>query len=385
MPETYVETPSTSWWHLHSLIDEANAKAKPDTKMPHRHKNREWAGDMPKSPKVKTSGQRFEDTLQSPRAKQLREREGLSKAEFRKAVSGELKERGLKPSDVRSLSADDLDIVLSCAATKNANKKRLAAIETRGIESPEGIAIRDSEPLKRQLGEKTTAQLAVCVEEATSSGWRPRVNAARAFAKAVTSGEAVYKISPTSKKNFLNPASGIITLNPKDMPPCTIIHEALHARDFNTSDADGAYGKPSGFYGFTSRYFDAGDGLIEDMLDKDYARIVQKAAGAGVTVGQYVSSVARNHGLGKSYEDIAFLSDMHEAASKGANDIGYGHTGEDPNYWTSPRRNNRANEAAANYGGCAVTNMLEFAAMRFLFPNAAKSLDSLLEVMANGG
>lgn len=273
--------------------------------------------------------------------------------------------------------------VMSSSATKAANKVKAAAVATRDVSTAHGIAVRDSDVLKKQLGEKTTARLASAIDEAASSGFRPRVNAARVFASGTDSGMIRYAYSKKSDRNYFSPSRGIVVLKEGTDSIRTLVHEGVHAVDFKSAFEFGSYGLKTDASRFSSAVFTDGNGYIRSLLAEDYAEIRRLAEASGIDADEYVRRAADKAGLPDSYDGRAFLGDILDAASGGKAWIGYGHSRADSRYWAKSGGDTVGAEAVADYAGSAVGNVLEFMLIRRLFPNASASMDGLLEVMAD--
>ena len=90
---------------MRNLINEANARCKPGTKVLYRKPNREWAGDMPKSEKVSASGRKLDDFLRS-KTNQLKNA-GITKTTMRYAISKRIEQKGGTSADFKSLPAKE--------------------------------------------------------------------------------------------------------------------------------------------------------------------------------------------------------------------------------------------------------------------------------------
>lgn len=89
---------------MRSLINEANAKCKPGTKVLYRKPNREWAGDMPKSEKVSASGRSLNAFMNQKSVKDSLKKNGITQKEFRAGITSEMAKRGGTSKDFAALS-----------------------------------------------------------------------------------------------------------------------------------------------------------------------------------------------------------------------------------------------------------------------------------------
>ncbi|MBS6247897.1 MAG: hypothetical protein KH454_01465 [Eggerthella sp.] len=92
---------------MRNLINEANAKCKPGTKVLYRKPNREWAGDMPKSEKVSASGRSLKAFMDQKSVKDSLKKNGITQKELRAGITSEMAKRGGTSKDFSSLSAKD--------------------------------------------------------------------------------------------------------------------------------------------------------------------------------------------------------------------------------------------------------------------------------------
>lgn len=92
---------------MRNLINEANAKCKPGTKVLYRKPNREWAGDMPKSEKVSASGRSLKAFMDQKSVKDSLKKNGITQKEFRAGITSEMAKLGGTSKDFGSLSAKD--------------------------------------------------------------------------------------------------------------------------------------------------------------------------------------------------------------------------------------------------------------------------------------
>lgn len=271
---------------------------------------------------------------------------------------------------------------------RNEETRPLKAKASAGkITSTQGIAVRDSEHLQGVFGPNTTAAAARAVESAMVSGDSARSNAAAIFAASVEDGTSIYKRFRMKRPRFFfNPSDLMIHIPlSADAPVRTIVHEALHARDWqqaiNWTTPAGAALSTSGNQ-WNTTWFTNGSGYISALLADDLKAIEAVAAAQGMSADDYMLSVIRSRGINSSYSNIGFLSDMVDAASRGACNLGHGSHGR--TYWQQDGGRLVGAEALADYGGAAVANEVEYRLMREFFPSATATLDDLLEVMANG-
>ena len=170
----------------------------------------------------------------------------------------------------------------------------------------------------------------------------------------------------------------------QDTPAKTVVHETLHLADRQGTVKHGLDGSLTTLTTqYSSHQFTTGDGYIRTHLQEDWANIERAAASAGKSTEQYLREGMDERGLANDYEGRAFFSDFVDAASNGTVQLGWAHTFKDANYWTKRGGENVGTECLANYGGSALCNEIEYEAIRHYFPRATRTLDDLLEAMAN--
>ena len=92
---------------MRNLINEANAKCKPGTKVLYRKPNREWAGDMPKSEKVSASGRSLKAFMDQKSVKDSLKKNGITQKEFRAGITSEMAKLGGTSKDFAALSSKE--------------------------------------------------------------------------------------------------------------------------------------------------------------------------------------------------------------------------------------------------------------------------------------
>ena len=98
---------------MRGLIAEANGKAKPGTHVLTRRPNREWAGDMPKTARLGSTGMKLDQFIEANAAKI--ERSGASKSAVRAAMARDLRWSGVATRDFGTLSKQQADALLQYA------------------------------------------------------------------------------------------------------------------------------------------------------------------------------------------------------------------------------------------------------------------------------
>lgn len=276
----------------------------------------------------------------------------------------------------------------SSSRARNEETKPLKTKASAGeIATSQGIAVRDSAHLQNVFGSGTTSAAARAVESAMTSGDAARSNAAAVFAASVEDGTSIFKRFRMAKPRYFFSPSDLTIHVPisADAPVRTIVHEALHARDWQQAiswaTSAGATLSTNGRQ-WNTAWFTNGSGYITALLADDLKAIEAAAAAQGMGAEEYMLSIIQARGADETYSGIGFLSDMVDAASRGAYNLGHGHHGRA--YWRRDGGRLVGAEAFANYGGAAVANEVEYQLMREFFPSTTSTLDDLLEVMANG-
>lgn len=131
---------------MRGFIEESNAKSKTGKPILTRHPNREWAGDMPKSKTVQTSGRNLNEFLEGKSIKTQLQAKGVSASKASAAIKAELKARGLQPSDFETLKASEQQSLWQ--------KIRATLTPSKGTAKPKG---KHAEPFKRITGNHTMA------------------------------------------------------------------------------------------------------------------------------------------------------------------------------------------------------------------------------------
>lgn len=104
-----------------------NAKSKTGAPILHRHANREWAGDMPKSPSVKGSGRTLEAFLHTDSVQSSLKSKGITTGAAEKVLRADLKGMGLAGSDFQHLMASEQRAMASSGSFHYAARTASAA------------------------------------------------------------------------------------------------------------------------------------------------------------------------------------------------------------------------------------------------------------------
>lgn len=128
-------------FNMRKFIEESNAKSKTGKPILTRHPNREWAGDMPKSKTVQTSGRSLNEFMSGESIKSQLKARGVSASRASTAIKAQLKARGLQPSDFKTLTASEQQSLWQTV------KATLAP--SKGTPKPKG---KHAEPFKRITG-----------------------------------------------------------------------------------------------------------------------------------------------------------------------------------------------------------------------------------------
>lgn len=272
----------------------------------------------------------------------------------------------------------------SSTARRAETKAKRSVSDASRLETPEGIAIRDSAKLQKSFKPETAAQLGVDVEDALLSGDRTRENAAKVFARTIEGDAKFRRVANISRAHY-NPVRKEIEVPSRlDVPPKTIVHETLHLADRQGTVSHGLDGSlTTSTREYSSHSFTTGRGYIRTMLKDDWAEIETAAKDEGKDPHRYLKEKFAGMGLDETYEGRAFLSDFADAASDGQVQLGWAHTYKDPAYWKRNGGETIGTECLANYGGAAVCNEVEYRAIKQMFPRTAGVLDDLLEAMAS--
>lgn len=110
---------------MREYIDACNAKGKAFVLQ--RSPNREWAGDMPKIPKHAVAKRTMKDFMDSDGVKRKLKSSGISKSAARKALSQEIKARGIDSKNFAMLSKTNQQLIFGDALTR----RRPSDLETR--------------------------------------------------------------------------------------------------------------------------------------------------------------------------------------------------------------------------------------------------------------
>lgn len=112
---------------LRRYIDEANGKG--SAPVLQRAPNREWAGDMPKIRKTDASRRTMREFMEGDGVKRTLNARGVSKMAAQKALSEEVRRRGMEPRDFSMLSRSSQRSVFKDAVTAHAEQR----MEERGV------------------------------------------------------------------------------------------------------------------------------------------------------------------------------------------------------------------------------------------------------------
>ena len=371
---------------MRKLVDDANSKGK--ARVLTRAYPRESVVGYRPGGSVKASGRTLDEFMAMPGVEAARKRAGLTKAEFRRGMRDELEKRGLGVRDFRDVEVSTQrelqDAVLSSAGRRAETKVKRHVADATKLETAEGIAMRDSQKLQKAFKPETAARLGCAVEDSILSGDATRANAARVFARTVQ-GEAKYRrVRNIEWAQYVPHRREVQIPTRQDALPKVVVHETLHLEDRQGTVRFGIDGSlVTSTRQYSSHQFTTGNGYIRMHLQEDWADIVNAASAAGKSAKQYLLDSMDELGLANDYEGRAFFSDFVDAASNGTVQLGWAHTYKDANYWTVRGCENVGTECLANYGGSAVTNPVEYRAIKRFFPRASGTLDDLLEAMAN--
>lgn len=110
---------------MREYIDACNTKGKAFVLQ--RSPNREWAGDMPKIPKRAVANRTMKDFMDSDGVKRKLQSSGVSKSAARKALSQEMKARGIDSKNFAMLSKTNQQLIFKDALTR----RKPSDLETR--------------------------------------------------------------------------------------------------------------------------------------------------------------------------------------------------------------------------------------------------------------
>lgn len=110
---------------MREYIDACNTKGKAFVLQ--RSPNREWAGDMPKIPKHAVANRTMKDFIDSDGVKRKLQSSGVSKSAARKALSQEMKARGIDSKNFAMMSKTNQQLILKDALTR----RKPSDLETR--------------------------------------------------------------------------------------------------------------------------------------------------------------------------------------------------------------------------------------------------------------
>ena len=110
---------------MREYIDACNSKGKAFVLQ--RSPNREWAGDMPKIPKHAVANRTMKDFMESDGVKRKLKSSGVSKSAARKALSQEMKARGIDSKNFSVLSKTNQQLIFGDALTR----RKPSDLETR--------------------------------------------------------------------------------------------------------------------------------------------------------------------------------------------------------------------------------------------------------------
>ena len=110
---------------MREYIDACNTKGKAFVLQ--RSPNREWAGDMPKIPKHAVANRTMKDFMDSDGVKRKLQSSGVSKSAARKALSQEMKARGIDSKNFAMMSKTNQQLILKDALTR----RKPSDLETR--------------------------------------------------------------------------------------------------------------------------------------------------------------------------------------------------------------------------------------------------------------
>lgn len=112
---------------MREFVTEANGKG--DAPVLQRAPNREWQGDMPRIRKTDASRRTVKEFMDSDGAKRALKARSVSKAEAQRALSAELKSRGMEPRDFSMLSKANQQEAFKSALSEHAGER----MEERGV------------------------------------------------------------------------------------------------------------------------------------------------------------------------------------------------------------------------------------------------------------
>lgn len=144
--------------NLREYIDSCNTKGK--ALVLQRSINREWAGDMPKIKKQAVANRTIAEFMDSKSVKQTLEKTGISKSAARKALSQELKTRGIDSHNFQALSKTNQQSIFK------------SALNTGAIADPQGkgraAAERHAKSYYREITSRNTASTISKIAKASS-------------------------------------------------------------------------------------------------------------------------------------------------------------------------------------------------------------------------